>query len=85
MNVGLDRRRILHLVVINAFVGGMVGIERTVLPLVAEVDFGVASRAATLAFIATFGITKATRSPRFNPASRRSHAAKARLAASTSA
>ena len=55
----LDRGRILHLVVINAFVGGMVGIERTVLPLLAEVEFGIASKAATLAFIATFGATKA--------------------------
>lgn len=55
----LDRGRIFHLVVINAFVGGMVGIERTVLPLLAEVDFGIASKAATLAFIATFGATKA--------------------------
>ena len=55
----LDRGRILHLVVINAFVGGMVGIERTVLPLLAEVDFGIASKAAILAFIATFGVTKA--------------------------
>jgi len=54
-----DRGRILHLVVINAFVGGMVGIERTVLPLLADVEFGIASKAATLAFIATFGITKA--------------------------
>jgi MFS family permease len=51
--------RILHLVVINAFVGGMVGMERTVLPLLAEADFGVASRAAALSFIATFGVTKA--------------------------
>lgn len=55
----LDRGRILHLVLINAFVGGMVGIERTVLPLLAEVDFGIASKAAILAFIATFGVTKA--------------------------
>ena len=49
--------RILHLVVINAFVGGMVGIERTVLPLLAEADFGIASKAAAISFIATFGIT----------------------------
>ena len=51
--------RILHLVVINAFVGGMVGIERTVLPLLAEAEFGIASKAAALAFIVTFGLTKA--------------------------
>ena len=45
--------------VTNAFVGGMVGIERTVLPLIAEADFGVASAAAGTAFIVTFGVTKA--------------------------
>ena len=51
--------QILLLVVTNAFVGGMVGIERTVLPLIAEADFGIASTAAATSFIATFGITKA--------------------------
>ena len=38
----------------------MVGIERTVLPILAEADFGIASKASTLAFIVTFGITKAS-------------------------
>ena len=47
------------LVIVNAFVGGMVGIERTVLPMLAEVDFGIASRTAALSFIAAFGISKA--------------------------
>ena len=47
------------LVLINAFVGGMVGLERTVLPLIAERDFGIASRSATLSFIISFGIVKA--------------------------
>jgi MFS family permease len=47
------------LVLINAFVGAMVGLERTVLPLIAEQDFGIASRGATLSFIATFGVVKA--------------------------
>lgn len=59
MTSTLDVRRIGHLVAINAFVGGMVGIERTVLPLLAELEFGIASKAAALAFIATFGVTKA--------------------------
>ncbi|MAR45387.1 MAG: MFS transporter, partial [Gemmatimonadaceae bacterium] len=59
MTESLDWRRITHLVLINLFVGGMVGIERTVLPLLAEVEFGIASKTAVLAFIATFGITKA--------------------------
>ena len=47
------------LVVLNLFVGGMVGLERTILPLIAKTDFGIASKAAAIAFIATFGITKA--------------------------
>jgi MFS family permease len=47
------------LVVVNAFVGAMVGLERTVLPLLAEDEFGLASRTAILSFIATFGLTKA--------------------------
>ncbi|PEN11457.1 MFS transporter [Longibacter salinarum] len=49
----------IMLVVVNAFVGGMVGLERTVLPLLAEDEFGIASRTAILSFIATFGLTKA--------------------------
>lgn len=47
------------LVVLNAFVGGMVGLERTVLPLLAEDEFGVASAAAVASFVATFGVAKA--------------------------
>jgi MFS family permease len=47
------------LVVINAFVGGMVGLERAVLPLLADHDFGLTSRTAVLSFIVTFGLTKA--------------------------
>jgi MFS family permease len=47
------------LVALNAFVGAMVGLERSVLPLVAERDFGVASRAAILAFVVAFGAAKA--------------------------
>lgn len=44
---------------INAFVGGMVGLERTIIPQIAEADFGLAARTAILSFIAVFGITKA--------------------------
>ena len=47
------------LVAVNAFVGAMVGLERAILPLIAEIDFGLASRTAILSFIATFGLTKA--------------------------
>ncbi|HEX6384542.1 MAG TPA: MFS transporter, partial [Anaerolineae bacterium] len=47
------------LIVVNAFVGAMVGLERTVLPLIAEADFGLASRTAILSFLISFGIVKA--------------------------
>ena len=47
------------LVIVNAFVGGMVGIERCVLPIVAERDFALEARTALLSFIVVFGLTKA--------------------------
>ena len=47
------------LVLINAFVGGMVGIERSILPALAQEEFQLAERAAILSFIAVFGVTKA--------------------------
>lgn len=47
------------LVLLNAFVGGMVGLERTVLPLLAEREFGIASAAAATSFIVAFGVSKA--------------------------
>jgi MFS family permease len=52
-------RQFSILVLINAFVGAMVGLERTALPLVAASDFGIASATAALSFIAAFGLTKA--------------------------
>ena len=47
------------LVLVNAFVGGMVGLERSILPEIAESEFGLDSHTAILSFIITFGITKA--------------------------
>jgi MFS family permease len=47
------------LVGINALVGGMIGQERTVLPLLAEDEFGLTRFTATLTFIAAFGVVKA--------------------------
>lgn len=47
------------LVLINAFVGGMVGLERTIIPQIAEEDFQLAAKTAILSFIVVFGITKA--------------------------
>ena len=48
------------LVLVNAFVGGMVGIERSILPALAQDEFGLAERTAILSYIAVFGVTKAT-------------------------
>lgn len=47
------------LVFVNAFVGGMIGIERTIFPQFAELEFGIESKTAILSFITAFGITKA--------------------------
>ncbi|HET6330811.1 MAG TPA: MFS transporter [Holophagaceae bacterium] len=47
------------LVLVNAFVGAMVGLERTLLPLMAEREFHLAARTAILSFIAAFGLSKA--------------------------
>lgn len=47
------------LVIVNAFVGGMIGLERTIFPKFAELEFGVSSKTAILSFIVAFGITKA--------------------------
>jgi MFS family permease len=47
------------LVVVNAFVGALVGMERSILPLLAEREFHLAARFAALSFIVVFGVTKA--------------------------
>ena len=47
------------LVLVNAFVGAMVGMERTILPVMAEREFHLAAKAAVLSFIVAFGIAKA--------------------------
>lgn len=47
------------LVVINVFVGMMVGLERTVVPLIGEKEFGLTSKTAIVSFIVSFGVTKA--------------------------
>src|SRR6056297_936724 len=52
-------RQFWLLVLVNGFVGAMVGLERTVLPLVAEQEFGMVARGAMLSFIVTFGLVKA--------------------------
>lgn len=47
------------LVIINAFVGGMVGLERSILPQIADVEFHIAAKTAILSFIIVFGVVKA--------------------------
>jgi MFS family permease len=52
-------RQFALLVIVNAFVGAMLGLERTVVPLIASHDFGLTSVSVTLSFIISFGIVKA--------------------------
>lgn len=47
------------LVVVNAFVGGMIGMERSIFPQYAESIFNISSNTAILSFIIAFGISKA--------------------------
>jgi MFS family permease len=47
------------LVVVNAFVGAMAGLERSILPAIAEHDFHLVARTAVLSFIIVFGVAKA--------------------------
>ena len=47
------------LVIVNAFVGAMVGLERSIVPLLGQRVFGLASTTAVLSFIVIFGIVKA--------------------------
>ncbi|MBL8092424.1 MAG: hypothetical protein JNJ43_18975, partial [Anaerolineales bacterium] len=52
-------RQFILLVIVNAFVGGMIGLERSILPLIAEQEFHLAATSAVLSFIVVFGIVKA--------------------------
>src|SRR5437879_6781278 len=59
LGLGANWRQFTLLVVVNAFVGAMVGLERTVVPLIAEADFGLVSKTVVLSFLVSFGIVKA--------------------------
>jgi MFS family permease len=61
IKIGLKEnwKQFVILVIVNAFVGGMIGMERTIFPQFAESKFGIASKSAILSFIIAFGITKA--------------------------
>lgn len=52
-------RQFALLVIVNGFVGGMVGLERSILPQIAEQEFAIAAKTAILSFIIVFGIVKA--------------------------
>jgi len=59
LGLGPNLAQFSLLVVVNAFVGAMIGLERTVLPAIAEQEFHLAARSAVLSFIVVFGVTKA--------------------------
>lgn len=52
-------RQFILLVIVNSFVGGMVGVERSILPLIAAQEFHMAATSAVLSFMVVFGIVKA--------------------------
>ena len=53
-------RQFFLLVLVNAFVGGMVGLERTVVPLIGSEEFRIASTTIVVSFIVSFGVVKAS-------------------------
>ncbi len=59
LGLGANLGQFTLLVVVNAFVGAMVGLERVILPAIAEHEFQLAARAAVLSFIVAFGLSKA--------------------------
>jgi MFS family permease len=59
LGLGANWQQFTLLVIINAFVGGMVGLERSIVPLLGQRVFGLASTTAVLSFIVSFGVVKA--------------------------
>jgi MFS family permease len=59
LGLSANWRQFSLLVLINAFVGGMVGIERTIVPLMGSEEFGIASTTLVVSFIVSFGVVKA--------------------------
>lgn len=59
LGLGANLGQFSLLVVVNAFVGAMIGLERTILPSIAEQEFHLAAHAAVLSFIVAFGVSKA--------------------------
>ncbi len=59
LGLAANWRQFTLLVIVNAFVGAMLGLERTIVPLIVSKDFGLTSVSVTLSFIISFGIVKA--------------------------
>src|SRR5215467_15315654 len=59
LGLAANWRQFTLLVIVNAFVGAMLGLERTIVPLIAAKEFGLTSVSVTLSFIISFGIVKA--------------------------
>lgn len=59
LRLGAKARQFWLLVLVNAFVGGMIGMERSILPGIAEHEFRLTARTAIFSFILVFGMTKA--------------------------
>jgi MFS family permease len=59
LGLGANLGQFSLLVVVNAFVGAMIGLERSILPSIAEQEFHLAAHAAVLSFIVAFGVSKA--------------------------
>lgn len=59
LGIKANLSQFLLLIIINAFVGAMIGMERSILPLIASEEFHLTSHRTILSFIAIFGISKA--------------------------
>jgi MFS family permease len=59
LGLGENLAQFALLVVVNAFVGAMAGLERSILPAIAEQEYQLAARTAVLSFIVVFGVAKA--------------------------
>lgn len=59
LSIKENRHQFYWLILVNAFVGSMVGLERTLLPQIAEQEFHIAAKSAIFSFIIVFGIVKA--------------------------
>src|SRR5487761_596008 len=59
LGIRANLNQFLLLILLNAFVGGMVGLERTVVPLIGAETFHLAAASVITGFIVSFGVVKA--------------------------